>query len=1589
LATSGEKFSRGYEGGKHPARTKVKPKKTVVTVHHDGHVTATGPEAAPAKKEAEASVKRVKKAVRATKTEERNQAVAKSLSPSRSRAGRIVRKRARGLRIPHAESHTQHTQGISVPSPSDLLDAAKSVVKAAQVGEAGGGKIIRSAAEDEAKNLVKVAKKNLDPSKLPEPAHAPSADELQAFATIAGAGVGAGDAAGITEKTAAKAVQSASDVTSAAKELPRSLVTKIREAPASGVKAVKEAPQKARELPGKVEKAVTTSEGRKAAAKGAGKTAIKHPIRTSVPAAAIVPPGVIPGDASDRARALLTGLARAVEHPGDMATATAHGVLGAFTAPLAITASAIESAKQGNTGPLTEELGTLAGGVEELGKKLISGNPEEVEQTFRHDIGASLFIPGGAVGRAIKDSDAVDSAIGSVRGKVGDRRSAKRDALIADVVKAEKEGSFVSAKHREKIDKLAPVEDTQRGTPYVGKKLGTFREKQRARHTVSRVVSRTEQRGSYAAKGWAKQITKALKRAKFDHKGEDTVADAQRVLNKYGIPLDETGVNFVRMLHESYPELKPGDVPAGVHLDRHSTRWLLDHPDALKDPHVRKAVELFDKQAEKVGTSDRNRYLGVVNSIINPLRKAEGKRPILLPEEQVTKPTADLMDELVKGRDPVKDPWTRKEVLDYAKELREGSAPAAPKAASTDAYDPNIPAVSSRDWFHGTRRGDMTPENLEPARTAPDNLFGQGIYLTSDPKIAGEYSELRGKSDGEPTVYRARLSPKRILDLESKPDPEFAKALQETADSIDYLADEEGIVRASVDAAIQGASSNKEIYRRGLVDGIREAQHAIGLHQLPTSELHEAFEVLSERLHDNGWDALSHVGGKGKQARHQVLVLLNKDAAKEFSPHTPEPPVPGGHLNGKDLAKEIEGTLVDENGDRLMLPPEHGGAEHGVATTRSVAWTPEHEAEFAKQAKAEVRARGLREPAAYVGDELPDALKGNIDSVGHSVGIPLNKIWPSRGEAAMSGNAISDFEHFIHKSVEAPRHRASLVQGIDELVEHGSRKIEGRRAFTDDEARRLENEHKVPPNTAWVRIAALKNFIKEHPGSTSDDVRRVIEEESAHVPSATQELKRDVGAIEFKKGEKLVPMDEHYVDEFLAHMKPIEGVTSIASKGTRLASRMILNSPAFAAIQAVQEGVPMAAALSRDVRHIPQAIKNLKAASKLDPDELAAFKAASGSSAGLFGVPSARELSADGYLDPVRMTAPKPAWKSVLHLLNGRVLGQFDRSRAGLMRELGMEARVIGDLDRASKGFNVWRHSTNNLFKDMEGAAKEMRGMTPDERHAYISEHPELQDRIQRSADGMAGNWNSFTVFEKHFAPLTLFYTFQRYSALWMLYHFPLDHPIVATAMTLLGQVNAKELQKLAAEKGSEPNILDYTMPVYSKGNGEKAVGPYGKRSFPGLSTLQTAGVTGNPSTLIGELPPWLAVPVEAATGKNSYTGRDIEENLLTFMGKQALNLNPAARLFLGLTGSRTAASEAFHEQDPLSEWRSVVDPYIGQTGEQYGNTKKLEKDFATKYGEGKIPSAFDSKAVTRTSLRKPERHRRSSQAPGTDQEDP
>jgi hypothetical protein len=335
-------------------------------------------------------------------------------------------------------------------------------------------------------------------------------------------------------------------------------------------------------------------------------------------------------------------------------------------------------------------------------------------------------------------------------------------------------------------------------------------------------------------------------------------------------------------------------------------------------------------------------------------------------------------------------------------------------------------------------------------------------------------------------------------------------------------------------------------------------------------------------------------------------------------------------------------------------------------------------------------------------------------------------------------------------------------------------------------------------------------------------------------------------------------------------------------------------------------------------------------------------------------------------MNPIRAAGSYPKWRRAWDLANGNVIGRFDRSRAGLFRETAAMAKINGDLRRASKGFNVWRSSANNLFKHEQEAIAAMKSMNSAERAAYVAEHPRLGDKLMKDLNGMAGNFNSFTVFEKHLAPFTIFYPFQRYSVLWMLYHFPLDHPVVATGLTLLGQVNAQELQKIAAKKGAAPDILDYTMPVIQNGEGKEAtVLPAGQRTFPGLSTVQQAAIAGKPSQLIGELSPFAQIAVSAAEGKDSYTGQPLGENGWEYAARSALSLSPLAR-FLGLpeTGQpKSVASKAFGERDPLKRWRSTVDPFIGQTSSQYADTKWLSRAFDNKYKDP-VPSIWDNPEV-------------------------
>lgn len=670
---------------------------------------------------------------------------------------------------------------------------------------------------------------------------------------------------------------------------------------------------------------------------------------------------------------------------------------------------------------------------------------------------------------------------------------------------------------------------------------------------------------------------------------------------------------------------------------------------------------------------------------------------------------------------------------------------------------------------------------------------------------------------------------------------------------------------------------------------------------------------------------------------------------------------------GSDQARAaaLQNALEDAGGGRrLMRPPEHGGAEGGVSTTRAVPWTSEMLQRHLKQIRPELKRLGLREPTPYLADVLPSKMPGGEPAYG--TGLP-RAVHASQGLAAKSGNAIADFDQMLHHSAVMPRRRAAMVTGLNRIFDHFSRKVGGHRYLTRGQVEKAINNHEWPPGTVPVRTQMLRSLLEGDTPAAEGEFKQALEAELEHgqalIGGGKEELRAAMEAAKAHgvKGEKFAPMDAVAIHELMGHLEGPGQVTKWAGHGSNFATRTILNSPAFEVSQFFQEGIPGAIALGRDVVNVPAAVKAIKQINDLPVAEQNRVRAVMGASVGLRGAPSIKET--EGFLNPVRTAAPKQAWRHVWELANGSKISRFDIARSGKFREVAALARIAGDFKRAEKGFQGWRYSARNLFKNEAQAVKDMKGMNASERALYIAEHPRLGDNVVKDMRGILGNWDAFTVFEKHIAPFAIFYPFQRFSALWTLYHFPLDHPAAATSLALLGAVNAAEVKKAAELEGGSPSVVDYTKPVI---NG-KSILPAGQRFSAGLGSVQSAILEHKPMQALQGLNPALGLPIEALTGKNAYTDQPLGENGFEYLARQAANLSPFAR-FLGLPdvgkGGPSPGSQAFAAQDPRRQERSLVNPLIGQSVKQFAKEKRLEKDFKTKYGEGNIPGPFDSQMV-------------------------
>lgn len=1185
------------------------------------------------------------------------------------------------------------------------------------------------------------------------------ADPLAEFAisTAATGGLGlAGKAVGLAGKAGAEAAAAklASKEATASEELATQAAKRIvaRAKGATKAKAaakaerVRTAPQRAvrgvKRAPSRAKRAATTSEGRRAAARGAARGAAKRPVKTSVGAAA-ASPVPLPAEADKRARAFLKGeAAAALGHPGKYARTTAEAGLGFLTFPLSVAGAGVQSAKEGSLAPLGKEAKDTVAGTKKMVTELASGDPKRVERSALQESGAIPFIPVPHVLRRLKGTKTYEDARARVRGSVEGKRAKTRGRLEEAEKASQESGAFVGRKKARKVKQSIP--DTARqGEHYVVRSLGRLTEKQRSRHWIAREFARIKREQEHG-KAAGEHVAKPLRKSKGTNQAEQNFGEALRIVGKYGLPRNEgAGMAFVRKLHEGFPQGEHGKVPAGAHLDRHSTAFILEHPELFKDRHFWESVERLDHIQKEVGTSPRNQFQAQVDSLINPLRQEQGRPALLKPEEMVT------------------------------------------------------------------------PEALR-------------LLPKRDVRQFGEWSRSK---------------------------------------AFDFLA---------------------ELKRKG--DGRSQVRAA----------------ALQKALDDAG------------------------------------------------------------NGERLMRPPEHGGAAGGVSTTRSVPWTPEMLKRHLNQVKPELKRLGLREPTPYLADVLPSEMKGAEPNYGGM--NALGKAWPSRGIAAKSGNALSDFESTIYHSVIGPRARNAFKAGLNRIFDKASRKVEGRRYLTRKQVEHAINTHQWPHGTVPVRTQMLRSLIEGERPVDPVEFRQALFGEIEHgrklVSGAKDELRGEIEAVKAAgtTGEKFAPMDAVAMRELMGHMEGPKGVSVGMGHVSNFATRTILNSPAFEISQFAQEGIPGAMALGRDVVHIPKALKALKAINKLPLAEQAQIKAVFGSSVGILGSPHLKGVRSEGFMDPARAAGSKQAWRHAWEIVNGSKLSRFDRARAGAFREVAGLAKIEGDLRRAEKGFQGWRRSAKNLFKHQQRAVEDMKGMPPEARALYISEHPRLGDELIKDMHGMMGNWDAFTTFEKNISPFAIFYPFQRYSVLWMLYHFPLDHPVVSTGLAMLGAVNAQELRKIAAREGGTPSVLDYTKPVIAGGS----VLPSGQRFFPGLGAIQQAVLEGKPMQALQSASPALSIPIESLTGKNAYTNAPLGESGLEHLLRSGANLSPLLR-FLGapdIGKGKSPGSQAFGALDPLRSQRSFVNPFIGQSPKQFAKTKRLEKDFTDKYGEGNIPGPFDSPMV-------------------------
>jgi hypothetical protein len=195
--------------------------------------------------------------------------------------------------------------------------------------------------------------------------------------------------------------------------------------------------------------------------------------------------------------------------------------------------------------------------------------------------------------------------------------------------------------------------------------------------------------------------------------------------------------------------------------------------------------------------------------------------------------------------------------------------------------------IAAKKWFHGTGDPNMTSEKIDPFYGSHESLFGQGFYMTDEPKMATGYAKgagRRGRPGEASTVYEAEIAAEKILDLE-KPVPDdvrslfrdFAHRTGKDPATGRYASESEEIISEYVYEALEQKNATTETLIKAFRDGVKEASHELGI---STTEFVDEFQDLAISFREMGYDALTHTGGlRTGSDPHQVMIMLDPNDA--------------------------------------------------------------------------------------------------------------------------------------------------------------------------------------------------------------------------------------------------------------------------------------------------------------------------------------------------------------------------------------------------------------------------------------------------------------------------------------------------------------------------------------------------------------------------------------------------------------------------------------------------------------------------------------------------------------------------------------